>query len=211
MPRATSPPPSRPETLSQALTDKIRELLTQAGWSQREFAKRLGVTQGAVSYLLAEKRRASALDYYERLAGIFGLTLSSLVADLEQRLDRHETDPEGQQHGRTAAHRLQLHGPASGPLDDAVFVRVLLDTIIDLKLNAAYSYIDAQVHAVAERGERHYRDTATPKKRRNGQAATTERADDHATGERAVRAAAGNGNALPDRRDSTGRDLRGVG
>ena len=74
-------------TLSQALNARIRQLLVQEGWSQREFADRLGVTQGAVSYMLAEKRRASALDYYERLAKIFGVPLSILVADLEQHVE----------------------------------------------------------------------------------------------------------------------------
>src|SRR4030095_14704919 len=61
---AASPPLS---TLSHALSQKSRELRDRDRWSQREFAERLGVTQGAVSYMLAEKRRAGALDYYERL------------------------------------------------------------------------------------------------------------------------------------------------
>jgi transcriptional regulator with XRE-family HTH domain len=76
----------QPTSLSQALTHRIRELLEREGWSQRQFAARLGITQGAVSYLLAEKRRAAVLDYYERLAEVFGVSLSVLVADLEQRV-----------------------------------------------------------------------------------------------------------------------------
>src|SRR3954467_4800526 len=77
---------SAPRTLSHALTQKIRELLDEKNWSQRDFAQALGVTQGAVSYLLAEKRRASVLTYYERLAQVFGVRLSVLIADLEQRV-----------------------------------------------------------------------------------------------------------------------------
>src|SRR5262245_54056793 len=50
-----------PRTLSQALNQRIRELCKARGWSQRQFAKHLGVTQGAISYLLAEKRRQAAL------------------------------------------------------------------------------------------------------------------------------------------------------
>jgi len=72
-------------TLTQALNQKIRQYLEEQEVSQRAFAERLGVTQGAISYLLAEKRRASTLDFYERLARVFGVSLSVLIADLEQR------------------------------------------------------------------------------------------------------------------------------
>ena len=92
-----------PSTLSQALTQKIRELLQRERWSQREFAKRLGVTQGAVSYLLAEKRRATVLDYYERLARVFGVSLSVLIADLEHRVGKERPMEGGAPHATASA------------------------------------------------------------------------------------------------------------
>jgi transcriptional regulator with XRE-family HTH domain len=73
-------------TLSEALRDTIRERLQQQHWSQRDFAKRLGVTQGTVSYLLAGKRRGGDLESYAHVAQIFGLSLSAFVAHLEQRV-----------------------------------------------------------------------------------------------------------------------------
>lgn len=73
-------------TLSQALAQKIRELLAEEGLSQREFAQRLGVSQGTVSYWLSAKRRQTALDIYEQLAAQFGLPLSRLFAELEGRV-----------------------------------------------------------------------------------------------------------------------------
>jgi len=72
-------------TLSEALIHSIRDWLAQEGWSQREFAARLGVTQSTVSFLLGRKRRTGALDFYERLAGTMGRPLSQLFADLETR------------------------------------------------------------------------------------------------------------------------------
>jgi len=73
-------------TLSQALALKIRELLAEEGWSQREFADRLGVSQGTVSYWLGAKRRQTALDIYELLAAQFGLPLWRLFYELEGRV-----------------------------------------------------------------------------------------------------------------------------
>lgn len=73
-------------TLSQALAQKIRELLAEEGWSQRDFAQRLGVSQGTVSYWLSVKRRQTALDVYEQLAAQFGLSLSRLFRELEGRV-----------------------------------------------------------------------------------------------------------------------------
>jgi transcriptional regulator with XRE-family HTH domain len=77
-------------TLSEALRDMIRERMREQRWSQRELAKRLGLTQGAVSYLLSAKRRVEGLEYYERLAQQFGLSLSALFAQLEQRVARRD-------------------------------------------------------------------------------------------------------------------------
>jgi transcriptional regulator with XRE-family HTH domain len=73
-------------TLSEALILTIREWLAREGWSQREFAERLGVTQSTVSFLLGRKRRMQALDFYERVAATMGLPLSQLFADLEARV-----------------------------------------------------------------------------------------------------------------------------
>jgi|SRR5262245_22084322 len=84
LPRVTTQ--TAPTTLRLALNQKIHEFLRQRRWSQRAFAKHLGVTQGSVSYQLAEKRRKSDLDYYERLAAVLGMSLSALIADLERRM-----------------------------------------------------------------------------------------------------------------------------
>ena len=89
----TPPPATPPQSLSHALALKIRRTIEERGWSQREFARRLGITQGAVSYLLAEKRRASVLDYYERLAQVIGVRLSVLIAELEQWMDASQPGP----------------------------------------------------------------------------------------------------------------------
>ena len=71
-------------SLETMLCEQVRALLKQQGWSQRAFAARLGVTQGAVSLLLTAKRRTSALTFYERVAEVFGVSLSGLIADLER-------------------------------------------------------------------------------------------------------------------------------
>jgi transcriptional regulator with XRE-family HTH domain len=78
-------------TLSDALRDKIRTVLRAQRWTQREFARRLGVTQGAISYLLAGKRRRDTLEAYADVADVLGVSLSTLIADLEQRVGA--TDP----------------------------------------------------------------------------------------------------------------------
>jgi transcriptional regulator with XRE-family HTH domain len=72
-------------TLSQALTDRVRELLLEKGWSQRKLAHKLGITQGAISFMLSGKRRNDGLGYYERLARIFGFPLSEFCRQLEVR------------------------------------------------------------------------------------------------------------------------------
>jgi predicted XRE-type DNA-binding protein len=72
-------------TLDQVLAVRVRELLVRERWSQRDLATRLGVTQSAVSYFLAGKRRVGVLDFYTRLAQVFGVSLSAFIADLEHR------------------------------------------------------------------------------------------------------------------------------
>jgi transcriptional regulator with XRE-family HTH domain len=73
-------------TLSEALRAKIRDWLHDHHWSQRDFARRLGMSQGSISYFLAKKRRAADLEYYAQLAQLFEVSLSALVAELEQRM-----------------------------------------------------------------------------------------------------------------------------
>lgn len=100
-------------TLTQALNQKIRQYLEEQEVSQRAFAERLGVTQGAISYLLAEKRRASTLDFYERLARVFGVSLSVLIADLEQRI------------GHGPAMNAAMHAHTDRDHDDRIMVEAL--------------------------------------------------------------------------------------
>ena len=85
--RRRLPAAPAPLTLAQALRDKLRELLQLKQWPQRTFAKRLGMSQGAVSSLILAKRRADVLDYLEKIANLgFGIPLSDLVRDLEVRV-----------------------------------------------------------------------------------------------------------------------------
>lgn len=90
-------------TLSQALAQKIRELLAEEGWSQRDFAQRLGVSQGTVSYWLSVKRRQTALDVYEQLAAQFGLSLSRLFRELEGRVAAATQRPARRKKGESDA------------------------------------------------------------------------------------------------------------
>src|SRR5262245_7978726 len=76
-------------TLSHALGQKVAEMLHRNGWSQREFARRFGVSQSSVSHLLLTQRRSQGLAFYERLADLFGLSLSELVGELEARVAAH--------------------------------------------------------------------------------------------------------------------------
>jgi transcriptional regulator with XRE-family HTH domain len=72
-------------TLDRALAKMVRDLLQQRGWSQHDLARRLGVSQSAVSMLIKRKRRQDALTFYVRLARIFGVPLSELIARMEGR------------------------------------------------------------------------------------------------------------------------------
>lgn len=145
-PHAPHAPHAHPQTLSQALTEKIREFLTERHWSQRQFAKRLGVTQGAVSYLLAEKRRATVLDYYEQLAGVFGMPLSHLIADLEQRVGPAASDvprqPTADSHAAPSVHADAETDPRRYILDrsavlvESTLVRAFIEALLTYNAQA---------------------------------------------------------------------------
>ena len=78
---------ARARTLTEALGEKVRELLRTRPWTQRQLAKHLGISQGALSYLLTGQRRQKTLPYYERIAAVFEMSLSQLIRDLEQRVE----------------------------------------------------------------------------------------------------------------------------
>lgn len=146
-PLAGSSPASRPETLSQALTQKIRELLKARRWSQREFAEQLGVTQGAVSYLLAEKRRAEVLDYYERLAQVFGVPLSVLVYDLEQRVKGTQTSAGGAPAVPTPpGSRASAEFDRTATLVESTLVRAFIEALFHVRSHAPAAPLDTRVH-----------------------------------------------------------------
>jgi transcriptional regulator with XRE-family HTH domain len=215
-------------TLSQALTQVIRELLQREGWSQREFAQRLGVTQGAVSYLLAEKRRAAVLDYYDRLARVFGVSLSVLIADLEHRVSHAQ----GVAHARSVAPTVVGSYPSAasfeGGREESVVLRAVLQALIDSRIEAAHASITARVeaaivalesHGVDRRGdERHRRphprppapSPATTKARRR-RAPPKKRADDPPASEPPLRADPQTGEALPVGRSASPGGLRRTG
>ena len=204
-----SPPPSAaagPATLSQALTDKIRELLVQQGWSQREFARRLGVTQGAVSYLLAEKRRASALDYYEHLATIFGLRLSVLVADLEQRVGTHvEGVPDV---STPPANASAAEGGREIP---HAALQFLFDSLLEARINAERHSARLSAFIAELAIDRRGRSPTPDAGKRRRPAPPKERADDRAESQPALRADPAAHHPLPAGRDASGRDLRRTG
>ena len=123
VPRSPVPRESQLQ-LSQALNHKIRELMQQHHWSQRAFAARLGMSQSAVSYLLRQKRRATALDFYERLAQVFGLPLSGLIADLEARVAAASSTP-GRRRRRTTPRELSgLEGASDAVTPSATVTRL---------------------------------------------------------------------------------------
>jgi transcriptional regulator with XRE-family HTH domain len=210
---APSGSPSPPTTLSQALTQKIRELLQREGWSQRTLANRLGVTQGAVSYLLAEKRRASVLDYYERLASVFGMSLSILIADLEHRVGTR-ADKDQVTEGRGVPHATSAPAifiSAAFNSDQTLF-RAVLQALIDARIEAASDHISARVdRALAELEARQKNKTPAPRKNRRRRAAPKKRPHHRAKTRGAERPPAGDGEALPPGRDSSGGSLRRTG
>lgn len=210
-PAADPRPPTTTMTLSQALTEKTREWLAQSRCSQRRFAKMLGVTQGAVSYLLAEKRRATGLDFYERLASVFGIPLSALIADLEQRartarpttteralVDVHTTSV-AQLQGLHATLSHSIHQSGAGAFD-SIILRAVLEALIDARVAAGLADIRAAVEAGRVAQAELARRTPPPgghkqqAPRRRTKA--TERADDRTESGGAVRADAGDGEAL---------------
>ena len=147
---AAAEPTPPPSTLGQALNQKIRELLERKRWSQREFAQHLGVTQGAVSYMLAEKRRASVLDYYERLAGVFGVSLSVLIVDLEQHVGRRGgrdvvTEGRGVPHA-TSAPAVFVSTALDNGRDESV-LRAVFQALFDARLDVVSERISARVDA----------------------------------------------------------------
>jgi transcriptional regulator with XRE-family HTH domain len=73
-------------TIEQALNEMIQSLADRQRWSQRQLASRLGVSQPLLSKMLNETRRQQALDFYERLAAVFGMPLSVLIAEAEARV-----------------------------------------------------------------------------------------------------------------------------
>lgn len=149
-------PANAPTSLTQALTEMIRELLHTEGWSQREFAERLGVTQGAVSYLLAEKRRVTALDYYERLARIFGVSLSELIATVESRLHPHsvtQTRPPGRARHHATPTTIRNLTPLSRAYEENEVLWAVVQALVayDARRNASEAQIEKRAaHAAAQ-------------------------------------------------------------
>ena len=211
MPRSPKGPATASLSLTQALNAKIREFLERERLSQREFAARLGVTQGAVSYLLAEKRRVSVLDYYERLATVFGTSLSLLVAELEQRVGG--TEPvapaaEGGQAHAPSAPSVFISIPQGRAEDSAAYLRHVVEALLDARLRDALTHVDA---AVAELERRQQRAVPAPRPRKRRPAAPKKRPDDRAASLYPVRSDLGDGDPLPARRDPPDRNLRRAG
>jgi transcriptional regulator with XRE-family HTH domain len=76
----------KPESLDRALGTLLRDVMAANGLSQREFAKRLGLSQSALSYLTLGGRRADGLGYYQRIAAVLGVSLSELIRQLETQI-----------------------------------------------------------------------------------------------------------------------------
>jgi Predicted transcriptional regulators len=112
---------TRARTLTEALGEKVRELLIERRWTQRDLATHLGSSQGALSFLLMGQRRQKSLPYYERVAAVFEVPLSTLIRDLERRVeeqarldalfDRTPLKSSRQRQVR-AAHRIIGHQPS---------------------------------------------------------------------------------------------------
>lgn len=70
------------------LCDRIRNLRKQAGYSQQQMAKKLHVTQGAISQWEIGKT-VPAADQLVSLAAIFGITVDELL-DAAPRQEAHD-------------------------------------------------------------------------------------------------------------------------
>lgn len=73
-------------TLAQALAQRIREHLAQHTISQREFGRRLRISQSELSYILTGKRRQDDFEFHAQVAEQLGVPLSALIAELEGRV-----------------------------------------------------------------------------------------------------------------------------
>jgi transcriptional regulator with XRE-family HTH domain len=205
------PPPTAPSTLAQALNARIRELLDRERWSQREFAERLGVTQGAVSYLLAEKRRATVLEYYERLAGVFGMPLSVLIADLEHQVGKGNRSIKGAPHAASAPAIIAAATPATEYRIESAVLRAVLQTLVDVHISAADARIDAHIDAHVTAAINEFRRAEQRRGPKPRQAAEKKRPHHPAADRGPGRAPADDGEALSAARPPTARSLRSAG
>src|SRR5262245_57915110 len=81
------------DTLSRYLRSCIQERMRLAGVTQAAMGRRLGVTQSSVSYVVSGTRRPEPLELFERIAALFGLTLSELLREAEVRRAITTADP----------------------------------------------------------------------------------------------------------------------
>jgi transcriptional regulator with XRE-family HTH domain len=72
-------------SVSAAVWAYVDELLAQKGLTQHELAATLGRTQASVSQILSGKRRRAQLDLLSAVAQHFGLLLSDVIREAEQR------------------------------------------------------------------------------------------------------------------------------
>src|SRR5262245_38183983 len=63
----------------------MQEFLRQTGWTQRRLGTELACSQAAVNAILTN-RRQQALDFYARVAGVFGQSLGELFNELDYRV-----------------------------------------------------------------------------------------------------------------------------
>ena len=105
--------PSGTATLGEALAEKIEDLLYARGWTERQLAEHLGISQSTVNLLLNGKRRAKMLDFIEQLAqDLFKMRPSELLADLEAR--KHRLQLLAQERNRIV-HNLDAQTPEPQP------------------------------------------------------------------------------------------------
>jgi len=72
-------------TVSEALSEKMLEFMAARGWTQRQLGAQLACSQAAVNAILKKRRRRQALDFYTRLATVFGVSLAEMFQELEER------------------------------------------------------------------------------------------------------------------------------